>query len=114
MGRKRIGKTLALWILALLVMASAVVVLYRSPRSASDLATVPDSVEYAVAAHHLVTAGQYKIVVNGHDVPPRYPPWFSLFFVAPAYLLLGPEPGNAIFPVTMLGAIGILIAFCLG
>ena len=100
--------------LIVLVLASACVALYRDRYSASDLAIVPDSVEYAVGAHHLVSNGHYKIVIGGRDLPPRYPPWFSIFFIAPAYILLGPDPGNAIFPVTAMAMLGVLLAFILG
>jgi len=108
------GKTRVSVVLAILVIAAACITLYRDRYSASNLDIVPDSVEYTVAAHHLVASGQYKIVVNGHDMPPRYPPWFSLFFIAPAYAVLGPNPGNAIFPVTALAVLGLLLAFVLG
>ena len=97
-----------------LVAAIAIVLLYRDRYSASNFEVVPDSVEYALAGHRLATEGRYAIVVAGRDLPPRYPPWFSLLVAVPAYVVLGPEPGNAIFPVTALAVCGVLIAFALG
>ena len=47
-----------------LLLALAVGVLYRSAWSAGELETVPDSVEYAVAAQRFVTTGHYDIEIN--------------------------------------------------
>jgi len=103
----------SLWPVLLLSVVAAVV-LYRDHTSASNLDIVPDSTEYALAAHRFATAGEYKILVEGRWLPPRYPPWFSVLALTPAYLLLGPEPGNAIYPITIFGVAGIVIAFLLG
>jgi len=92
----------------------AVATLYRGAYSASNLEIIPDSVEYALAGHRLVTEGRYSILVGGRDLPPRYLPWFSLFVAAPAYAVLGPDLGNAIFPVTVLALFGVMIAFTIG
>lgn len=99
---------------ALLVLAIATVTLHRSAFEASDLYITPDAIEYGLTAHRVVFEGRYALIVAGRDLPPRYPPWFSLFVVAPAYMLLGPEPGNAIFPVTALGVCGALLARAVG
>jgi hypothetical protein len=39
---------------------------------------------------------------------------FSLLLIAPIYTVLGPEPGNAIYPVTILAAGGVIAAFLIG
>ncbi|MFC1497404.1 ArnT family glycosyltransferase [Verrucomicrobiota bacterium] len=102
-------------LLPLLLMAAiAAVLLYRTPYNASNLEIVPDSVEYAVAAHRLVSQGSYTIAVNNHQLPPRYQPWFSSLILAPGYILFGPELGNAIFPITCLAVIAVLTAFMIG
>jgi len=108
------GMTCWKWLLPLVVAAIAAMALYRSPFNASDLGIVPDSVEYAVAGNRIATDGRYDIVINGQHFPPRYPPWFSLFVLAPTYLILGTEIGNAIYPVTLLAVIGVLAAFMIG
>jgi hypothetical protein len=77
-------------------LAIAFTILFRTAYNASDLEIVPDSVEYTVAASRLVTDQSYTIVIDGQSWPPRYPPWFSMLVIAPAYLLFGDEPGNAV------------------
>ncbi|MEM5777153.1 MAG: hypothetical protein QXJ06_01765 [Candidatus Aenigmatarchaeota archaeon] len=89
-------------------------VLYIDRYTASNFVIIPDSTEYALAAHRFVTSGEYKILVDGHWRPPRYPPWFSVLIIAPAYIILGLEPGNAIYSITFFGILGILIAFFIG
>jgi len=84
----------------LINLAIAFIILFRTAYNASDLEIVPDSVEYTVTASRLVTDQSYTIVMDGQSWPPRYPPWFSMLVIAPAYLLLGDEPGNAVFPLT--------------
>lgn len=103
----------SLWPILLLVVV-ATVVLYQDRFIATNLDIVPDSTEYVLAAHRFATTGEYKILVDGHWLPPRYPPWFSVFALAPAYLVLGPAIGNAIYPITVFGIAGIVIAFLLG
>ena len=80
----------------LLNLAIAFIIIFRSAYNASDLAIVPDSVEYTVAASRLVTDQSYTIVIDGQSWPPRYAPWFSMLVIAPAYLIFGNEPGNAV------------------
>ncbi|HYY04928.1 MAG TPA: hypothetical protein VE997_00020, partial [Candidatus Limnocylindria bacterium] len=99
---------------AALITAIALVMLYRGAYSASNLDIVPDSVEYALAGHRLMAEGRYSILVDGRELPPRYPPWFSIFVAVPAYAVLGPEPGNVIFPVTALALGGVMIAYAIG
>jgi len=95
------------------ILAIGFILFYRSPRIASDLPVVPDSVEYAAGARSIAFDGKYAIRVCDQDFPPRYSPWFSLF-LAPIYKLSGAEPGNAIFPVTVLAAFGLAEACAIG
>ncbi len=105
-------RNIYLIILTLTVLAT--IVLYSDRHTASNLVIVPDSTEYTLAAHRFATTGEYKILVDGRWLPPRYPPWFSVLVLAPAYLLLGIEPGNAIYSITFFGVVGVLLAFFLG
>ena len=101
------------WLPIFLLILAAVVALYRSPYSASDLEISPDSVEYAIGAVRLWTKGQYSIVIEGKAYPPRYPLLPSALLV-PAYALFGPEPGNGILPVTLMAVAGIGLAWAMG
>ncbi len=102
----------ALALIALLVIA--LIALFVPPFTASDLWIVPDSVEYATAAWRLVNEGQYAITINGEAYPPRYSPGFALFALAPAYILFGQNPGNAIFGVLIWSLVGVSAAFAIG
>jgi len=86
----------------------------RSPFSASNLETPPDSVEYAVAPAQLLETGHYQIVVEGRGLPSRYPPWFPVAVILPIYALLGAEPGNAILGITIFAVAGVGIAWAIG
>ena len=99
-------------LLALLVIAA--VWLHRTPYSASDLEIPPDTVEYALAPLQFLETGRYEIMVEGRGLPPRYPPWFPVLVILPAYVLFGHEPGNAILPVTFLAVAGIGFAYAIG
>ena len=101
-------------ILLVLVAMSATVFLFKTSYNASDLSIVPDSVEYAIGANNIVTSGEYTILLNGEKFPPRYPPWFSLLILAPAYLIFGTAIGNAIYSITFFAVVGIVAAFMLG
>jgi 4-amino-4-deoxy-L-arabinose transferase-like glycosyltransferase len=101
------------WPLVLLLL-TACVWLYRTPYSASNLEIPPDTVEYALSALQLVETGRYEIVVEGRGLPPRFPPWFPALVIAPAYLLFGQEPGNAILPITLLAVAGVGFAYAIG
>jgi 4-amino-4-deoxy-L-arabinose transferase-like glycosyltransferase len=96
------------------LLLAAAVWLYRSPYSASDLEIAPDTVEYALASLQLVETGHYEIMVEGRGLPPRYPPWFPALVIAPAYVLFGHEPGNAILPITLLAVAGVGLAYAIG
>jgi len=101
------------WPLLALVLIAAVW-LYRTPYSASNLEIPPDTVEYALAPLQLLETGRYEIMVEGRGLPPRYPPWFPVLVILPAYVLFGHEPGNAILPITLLSVAGVGFAFAVG
>jgi 4-amino-4-deoxy-L-arabinose transferase-like glycosyltransferase len=98
----------------LALLAIAAVWLYRAPYKASGLDVPPDTVEYALAPLQLLETGHYEIMLEGRPLPPRYPPWFSVIVIAPAYVLLGHDPGNAILPITATGVLGIFFAWAIG
>ena len=68
-----------------MLCALALVKLYRSPYSASNLDFPPDAQEHVIAAQRLVLFGSYSIEINGVSYPPRYPPWFLVLVLAPFY-----------------------------
>ena len=74
----------------------------------------PDTVEYALAPLQSLETGRYEIVLEGRPLPSRYPPWFPMLVILPAYILLGHDPGNAILPVTLLAVTGIGFAWAIG
>ena len=102
------------WALVLTLLAIAAVWLYRAPYKASGLDVPPDTVEYALAPLQLLETGHYEIILEGRPLPPRYPPWFSVIVIAPAYLLLGHDPGNAILPITLTAVLGVFFAWAIG
>lgn len=106
------GLTRSWPLLALLLIAA--VWFYRTPYSASNLEVPPDTVEYALAPLQLLETGRYEIIVQGRGLPPRYPPWFPVLVILPAYILFGHEPGNAILPVTFLAVAGVGFAYAIG
>jgi hypothetical protein len=100
-------------LLGLLIYAAAWI-LHRDVFQASEFRFEPDEIEYAFGAHHLAETGRFEILINGQWITPHVPPWFSMAILAPAYRLLGMEPGNAIYPITMFGLLGMLLAFGVG
>ena len=106
-------RTRAIFALALLLVISVITVFVPS-YTASNMGIVPDSVEYATAAWRLVNEGRFAITINGEAYPPRYPPGFAVFALAPAYLLLGQNPGNAIFGILFWSLAGVCAAFAVG
>ncbi|MDE2127335.1 MAG: glycosyltransferase family 39 protein [Armatimonadetes bacterium] len=101
-------------VLVVLALLFAGIVAYRSPRSASSLEVVPDSVEYAVVAQRSATLGRVDIAINGRDWPSRYPPWFSCGVLAPLYRLWPSLPGVGIIAVLFFSLAGIAAAFRIG
>jgi len=98
----------------ILLLAVAVIALFESPYSASNLAIAPDSVEYATAAWRVVHEGRYAITINGTAYPPRYPPGFALIALAPVHLLSGQDPGYGIFGILFWSVVGVMAAFAIG
>ena len=88
--------------------------LYESPFTASNLTIAPDSVEYSTAAWRLVNEGRYVVTINGTPYPPRYPPGFALLALAPAYRLLGQDPGVGIYGILFWSLVGVGAAFFVG
>ena len=101
------------WWQLIAVLLIAAVWLYRTPYSASDLPIPPDTVEYALAPLQLLETGRYQIVIEGRGLPPRYPPWFPVAVIFPAYTLFGHEPGNAILPITAFAIAGVGLAYAI-
>jgi 4-amino-4-deoxy-L-arabinose transferase-like glycosyltransferase len=99
-------------LLALFLIAA--IWLYRTPYSASNLEVPPDTVEYALAPLEFLETGRYEIIIEGRGLPPRYPPWFPVLVILPAYVLFGHEPGNAILPITLLAIAGVGFAYAIG
>jgi 4-amino-4-deoxy-L-arabinose transferase-like glycosyltransferase len=108
----RAGLTRSWPLLALLLTAA--VWFHRTPYSASNLEVPPDTVEYALAPLQLLETGRYEIIVEGRGLPPRYPPWFPVLVILPAYVLFGHDPGNAILPITLLAVAGVGFAYAIG
>ncbi|MEY2503891.1 MAG: hypothetical protein QOG27_171 [Verrucomicrobiota bacterium] len=102
------------WLPLFLLLLIAIIWLYRTPYSASNLEVPPDTVEYALAPLEFLETGAYKINVEGRPLPPRYPPWFPVLAILPAYALFGHEPGNAILPVTLMAVVGVGFAWGIG
>jgi 4-amino-4-deoxy-L-arabinose transferase-like glycosyltransferase len=97
-----------------ILLLAAATRLSRSPWRASDLAIVPDSGEYAVGAQRFATLGRYDIEIAGVAYPPRYPPWFSVAVLAPAYWVAPAEIGAGIVPVLLFALAGVWAAFRIG
>src|SRR4051812_9670998 len=53
------------WLIPILIVLFAGIHLYCPPARVAELEVIPDSVEYAVAAHRFATTGRYEIWVNG-------------------------------------------------
>jgi 4-amino-4-deoxy-L-arabinose transferase-like glycosyltransferase len=102
------------WVPLLLLLFVALAWLYRTPYQASGLEVPPDTVEYALAPLQLIETGRYEILLEGRPLPPRYAPWFPALVIAPAYLLFGHQPGNAILPITLLAVAGVSFAWAIG
>src|ERR1700722_18237324 len=101
-------------LLPILIVLLATVHLYCPPAQVAELEVDPDSVEYAVAGHRFASTGRYEIVVNGQALPSRYPPGFSVLFLAPVYAFAPGQIGNGIFAVWMAGILAALFAYLIG
>ncbi|MCK5843955.1 MAG: glycosyltransferase family 39 protein [Victivallales bacterium] len=95
-------------------IAVAACILWISPFVASNLSTTPDSVEYATAAFNYAEKGVCKISYCGEWFSMRYPPWFSMFVLAPMFKIFGQDIGNAVIPIFIFGLFGVMAAFLIG
>lgn len=109
-NNKRVQIALALTLLLIV----ACFALFKLPFTASNLTIAPDSVEYSTAAWRLVNEGRYVVTINGTAYPPRYPPGFALLALAPAYQLLGQDPGFGIYGILFWSLVGVGAAFFIG
>lgn len=101
------------WVFLGALLSAAAALLYFKP-PAYGLA-VSDAIEYAIAAKRAVLEGTYSIVVGGQVYPPRYPPFFSVLILAPAYYLFGMVLlSQALYPVIFFSALAALCVFLLG
>lgn len=98
-------------ILPILIVLAAAWHFYAPPARVAELEIIPDSVEYAVAAQRFAATGRYEIVVNGRSLPPRYPPGFSVVFLAPVYAIAPDNIGNGIVVVWLAGIACVLLAY---
>lgn len=89
------------------LMFWAAVLLYRAPFYASNLETVPDSVEYVTVGWRAAREGKITLPIEGQEMPPRYQPWFSLVVLTPLYLLPRTQPGDGIWAVYFLALLGV-------
>ena len=94
----------------LLLMAAAALVLAQSPYAASNC-RVSDAAEYLAAARRFYHHGTPDLPIAGGALPTRFPIWFSVLILSPAYFLFGPELGNPIAAVTALALLGAAAAY---
>lgn len=96
----------------LLFLALSAYLLFVPPYLASNL-SVSDALEYSIAAHRYWFDGTYSIGIGTQSLPPRYPPTFSLVFLAPLYAAFGAEVGNSIFAVLLSALTSLALMYCL-
>jgi hypothetical protein len=97
-----------------LIIASTLILCFKSPYSASDMEIVPDSVEYCSGAYNILTHGAYRIDIGTESLPPRYPPWFSLFFILPAYVIAPFSFGAPIIVILLMALFAVYTAYRIG
>ena len=90
----------------LFFLGSALFLFWRSPGGVTDPRPT-DAFMYAYSAIHFVEHGRYAVEVLGGVHPPRYPPGFPLFFLAPVYLAGWARPGLGLLPV-LASTLGVL------
>ena len=103
----------ASWVLLALLLAVAAWRLHLPAFHGSNLAIVPDAVEYAVAGQRLAELGTFDLVLEGRSHPPKVAPGFPVLFLAPLYALAGPELGNAIYLELAFALLALTAAFLL-
>lgn len=99
--------------LAFLVLTAALCAVYISPSAASEF-PVSDAIEYSLGGLGIAEHGTYTLTLNGTPFPPRYSPWFSLFFLAPLYIVNGSDPGMAIIVQSLFLLVAMRAAFLVG
>ncbi len=104
------GRSVALF---LSVMVVAVLRLHLPAYNASNLAVVPDSVEYTVSAERLARLGRWDVEIDGHSYPPGIAPGFSVLVLAPFFAVAGAELGNAIYVELAAALLAIAAVFAL-
>ena len=102
------------YLIPILLCAVALVRVYRSPYSASNLDFTPDAQEYVIAAQRLVLLGSYSIEIEGVAYPPRYPPWFSVLVLAPFYAMAPDNLGIGIIPILLFSLVAVMAAYAIG
>lgn len=98
----------------MLLLLLALVVLCRPPYFVSNMETFPDSAEYATMGLRLVREGGITLNIEGRELLFRYPPRFSVLFLAPVHVVSDSIPGNGIVLVTLSGLPGVVAGFLLG
>lgn len=95
------------------VLALALVLRYSEPYYLSDLAVVPDSAQYTVAAYNLAHGKGLWIYINDLKLPLMYPCGFSVILAA-FYLLTGAALHYAVYIVLAFGLACIALAYLFG
>jgi hypothetical protein len=102
------------WVALAAITAAVLILCYRSPYSASELEIVPDSVEYCAGAYNIVAHGRYEMQIQDQWYPPRYSPWFSLFFLMPAYVMAPLHLGAPIIVILLMSILSAVMAYQIG
>jgi len=99
------------WALLAALLALALWRLHLPAFHGSNLAIVPDAVEYAVTGQRLAELGSFDLLLEGRSHPPKVAPGFPVLFLAPLYALLGSEIGNAIYLELGFALLALAAAF---
>ena len=101
------------WVLLAALLAVAALRLHLPTFHASNLAVVPDALEYATSAQRLAELGTFDIEVEGRRYAPNVSPGFPVLFLAPLYAVAGSELGNAIYVELALALTALSVGFLL-
>jgi hypothetical protein len=71
--------------------------------------SIADSAEYLAVARRLLFDGRLDLVVDSHNIPSRYQPWFSWFFLFP-FIRLGVPSEFANGVSSLFALVGVLAA----
>lgn len=77
------------WLALFVLLLIASFLVYIPSDLCVSLSIPPDSSEYSIGLVNLFEHGKFGFTLNGQWYPSRYPPWFSLTCLTPAYLLSG-------------------------